>query len=245
MKTMILCAGLGTRLKPWTESHPKALVPVGGIPMLKRVIMRLAAQGFDEVTLNVHHFPEQIVSFVETESLPVKGINISDESDSLLDTGGGILHARKFLAMDSRPFLVHNVDILSNADLKGLYQIHVDSGNDITLLVSDRNSERRLVFDREMNLKGWRNIKSGEIRPADLPLSRSDKDYAFSGIYVMSTDVFKMLEDFGNEGKFPIMNFFLANIRQLKIAGVVQDDLDLIDIGKPDTLCRANMLMSI
>ncbi|MDE7096503.1 MAG: NTP transferase domain-containing protein, partial [Muribaculaceae bacterium] len=110
MKAMILCAGLGSRLKPWTDSHPKALVPVGGIPMLKRVVDKLADEGFDEVTINVHHFADQIISYLECEELPVNKINISDETDSLLDTGGGILKAEPFLAVDDRPFLVHNVD---------------------------------------------------------------------------------------------------------------------------------------
>ncbi|MDE5813116.1 MAG: NTP transferase domain-containing protein, partial [Muribaculaceae bacterium] len=115
MKAMILCAGLGTRLKPWTESHPKALVPVGGIPMLKRVSDRLIEQGFDEITLNIHHFGDQIVSFVNQDPQLAYKVSISDETESLLDTGGGILRAESFLSNDPRPFLVHNVDILSNA----------------------------------------------------------------------------------------------------------------------------------
>ncbi len=241
MKTIILCAGLGTRLKPWTESHPKALVPVGGIPMLKRVVDRLSSQGFDDVTVNVHHFADQIVSYIKTEKMPVKEINVSDETQLLLDTGGGILHAENFLAKDDRPFLVHNVDILSNADLKGLYEAHINSNSHITLLLSDRNSDRRLVFDKNMRLKGWKNLKTGETRPANLKVEDTDFLLAFSGIYVMSPDIFSIMRENGFEGKFPIMDFLLSGLPGLRIAGFVENNLKLIDIGKPDTLHRANL----
>lgn len=241
MKTMILCAGMGTRLKPWTNEHPKALVPVGDVPMLKRVVDQLSSQGFDEVTLNVHHFADQIISYISKEKLPALSIDVSDETAMLLDTGGGILRASKFLAKDERPFLVHNVDILSNADLQMLYESHYKSGLDVTLLVSDRKSDRKLVFDSTMKLKGWFNLKTGETRPADLVVLSEDKVLAFSGIYVMSPNVFKIMERYGYSGKFPIMDFFLSGISELRIGGVCQTGLEIIDIGKPDTLHRANL----
>lgn len=241
MKTIILCAGLGTRLKPWTENHPKALVPVGGVPMLMRVIDRLCSQGFDEVTLNVHHFADQILSFIKNENLPVKNINVSDETHLLLDTGGGILNAERFLAADDRPFLVHNVDILSNADLKSLYEAHSRSRCYVTLLVSDRDSSRRLVFDKDMKLKGWKNLTTDETRPANLTVEECDSMYAFSGIYVMSPEIFAVMKENGFEGKFPIMDFFLSGLSGLRISGFVARNLKLIDIGKPDTLRRANL----
>lgn len=122
MKAMILCAGLGTRLRPWTLSHPKALVPVGGVPMLERVIDKLRSQGFDYIVVNVHHFPEQIVDFLRQRDLGVK-IAVSDESDRLLDTGGAIMKAEELLRFSDGPVLVHNVDILSDADLRGLMQL--------------------------------------------------------------------------------------------------------------------------
>ena len=125
MKAMILCAGLGTRLRPWTLSHPKALVPVGGVPMLERVIDKLRSQGFDYIVVNVHHFPEQIVDFLRQRDLGVK-IAVSDESDRLLDTGGAIMKAEELLRFSDGPVLVHNVDILSDADLRGLMQRHID-----------------------------------------------------------------------------------------------------------------------
>ncbi|MDE5997958.1 MAG: NTP transferase domain-containing protein [Muribaculaceae bacterium] len=241
MKAMILCAGLGTRLKPWTDKHPKALVPVGGIPMLQRVVERLSEQGFDDVTLNVHHFAFEIMDFIKKVELPVKKINVSDETNKLLETGGGILHAEKILSQDSDSFLVHNVDILSNANLKNLYKIHQESDNMITLLVSDRKSDRKLVFDDNLKLKGWINIKTGQTRPETLVVDEKDKVLAFSGIYIMSPKVFSLMRNFGFKGAFPIMDLFLSGIPDLKIYGVCQDDLDILDIGKPDTLYRANL----
>ncbi len=238
---MILCAGLGTRLKPWTESHPKALVPVGGVPMLKRVSESLIEQGFDEITLNIHHFGDQIVSFIAEDDILRDKVSISDERQMLMDTGGGILNAEKYLGKDDLPFLVHNVDILSNADLKYLYDEHLSSGRHVTLLVSDRKSDRKIVFDTDMNLKGWTNLKSGENRPSSLRIDDSDKIYSFSGIYVMSPTVFEIMKKNDFVGSFPIMDFFLSGIPDLKIGGLVQEELDLIDIGKPDTLHRANL----
>ena len=240
---MILCAGLGTRLKPWTDKHPKALVPVGGVPMLRRVVERLAGQGFDEVTVNVHHFADQIKEYIKSGSLPVSDVAVSEETEQLLETGGGILYAEALLSKDKRPFLVHNVDILSNADLKGLYEEHMNRGGLITLLVSDRNSDRKLVFDKDLVLKGWLNLKTGQKRPEALHIYPEDIILAFSGIYVMSPDVFAIMRKYGFKGAFPIMDFFLSGIPGLKICGVRQDGLDIIDIGKPDTLHRANLMV--
>ena len=238
---MILCAGLGTRLKPWTETHPKAIVPVGGIPMLKRVVDSLSKQGFDEITVNVHHFSDQIIHYIlDDESLSSK-VSVSDETDNLLDTGGGILNAEVFLRVDERPFLVHNVDILSNADLRDLMAEHERTGRHITLLVSERQSDRKLVFDSDMRLKGWLNLKTGQTRPAAFRPIDSDRLLSFSGIYVMSTDVFDLMKSNGFDGAFPIMDFFLSDIPGLDVGGYLQTNLELIDIGKPDTLHRANL----
>ena len=238
---MILCAGLGTRLRPWTEKHPKALVPVGGVPMLSRVASRLMEQGFDDIVINVHHFADQVVSFVADDEVLNGVVSISDESERLLDTGGGILHAEELLSRGGGAFLVHNVDILSNADLRGLMREHMESARDVTLLVSDRKSDRKLVFDSGMNLKGWMNLKSGEVRPESLNVSDSDRALAFSGIYVMDPDVFAIMRANGFSGSFPIMDFFLAGIKGLRIGAKEQEGLEILDIGKPDTLHRANL----
>lgn len=242
MKAMILCAGLGTRLRPWTLSHPKALVPVGGVPMLKRVADRLVGLGFDSLTLNVHHFAGQIVEYVGSGALGAADVSISDESECLLDTGGGILNAERLLSADGQPFLVHNVDILSDADLAALYRRHIESGADVTLLVSDRDSDRRLVFGSDMRLRGWHNRKTGETRPSVFEMMDSDISLSFSGIYVMSPSVFDAMRRFGFSGSFPIMDFFLKAAPEIDIRGFRCDNLTIIDIGKPETLDRANRL---
>ena len=161
---MILAAGLGTRLKPWTLEHPKALVPVDGIPMLERVILKLKSQGFDEIVVNVHHFAGQITDFLDSKDFGIK-ISISDERGGLLDTGGGLVHARHLL--EGEPFLVHNVDILSNADLSALMHFHESEGNDVTLLTSDRKSSRKLLFDED-----------GSLTVAKFPSRKDDYDVA-------------------------------------------------------------------
>lgn len=244
MKAMILCAGLGTRLKPWTLTHPKALVPVGGTPMLLRVAEKLSNFGFTDLTINIHHFPQQIIDYVSEGHLSFATVNISDESEHLLDTGGGILNAEKYLCKDDAPFLVHNVDILSNADLNTLYSCHVNDANDVTLLMSDRVSTRKLVFRPDMSLKGWINNATGECRPINLQIASDDKTLAFSGIYVMSPCVFSVMKEHDFSGKFSIMDFLLAGIPGVKIAGFQVSDLQLIDIGKPETLHEANLRMS-
>ena len=130
-KAMIFAAGIGSRLRPITDRMPKALVPVGGIPMLQRTLLRLNEAGFNDVTINIHHFGQQIIDFLQHYDNFGMNIHISDERDELLDTGGGILKARHFLDGDE-PFLVHNVDILSDIDLKHVYDTHVQSGADAT-----------------------------------------------------------------------------------------------------------------
>lgn len=248
MKGMILAAGLGTRLKPWTLSHPKALAPVGGVPMLKRVIDSLKSQGFDNLVINIHHFGEQILDFLEESDFAVN-IMVSDERKKLLDTGGGLLAAGKYLfSLDDKPFLVHNADILSNADLKKLMKIHGECGNDITLLTSERGSTRKLIFDKEGRLKGWHNLTTDEYRPAGFSVHPDYEERAFSGIYIFGKRAMKILESYSNKiGKdiFPVMDFFLSECNELKIGEYCQQDLRLIDIGKPASLKQADEEFSL
>lgn len=252
MKAMILAAGLGTRLKPWTMYHPKALVPVKGIPMLERVLRRLKEEGFGEVVVNIHHFGDQIIEYLENrrEETDMK-IAISDERDSLLDTGGGLLAAGRILFKNNdNPFLVHNTDILSNADLRGLMEYHNEKGNDITLLTSDRDSSRKLIFDEDGILKGWHNLSTDEFRPAGFSPECSYHESAFSGIYIIGKKGMEKLEEYAEKiednekGKkvFPVMDFFLSSINDIKIGEFRSDALFLIDIGKPATLEQANTL---
>lgn len=238
MKAMILAAGLGTRLKPWTTAHPKALVPVGGVPMLERVISRLRREGFDDMVVNVHHFSDQIKEFLRSRDFGVK-ISISDESDLLLDTGGGILHARDLLFVDDEPVLIHNVDILSNACLADLMSRHKTTGAEATLLVSNRNSSRRLIADKHGRLKGWHNLQTREYKPSDYQAEPTDREYAFSGIHVVSRNLVERMEREGRKGAFPIMDVYLSNCRATDYHLEVADNLELIDIGKPETLQAA------
>ena len=153
MKAMIFAAGMGTRLKPLTDSIPKALIPVGGIPLLEHVILKVKAAGFSDIIINVHHFHNQIIDFLQTKNNFDINIAISDERNQLLETGGGLKKAQWFLD-DKAPFLVHNVDILSNVDLKTLYEQHLQNAALATLVVSQRESMRYFLFDEQHNLKG-------------------------------------------------------------------------------------------
>lgn len=238
MKAMIFAAGLGTRLKPLTDHMPKALVPVAGKPMLEHVIGKLKAAGFDEIVINVHHFAEQIIEFLKkNHDFGIK-IWISDETEMLLDTGGGIKEASSFFS-GNEPFLVHNVDILSNTDLKSLYAYHSESGNDATLLVSPRKTVRYILFDGEDRLCGWVNKDTLQTKPEGFVYQPAvQKEYAFSGIHVISPTLFNYMGE-NWSGKFSIMDFYLQTCREARIGGYAKEDLQLIDIGKPETLAKA------
>lgn len=249
-KAMILAAGLGTRLRPWTLSHPKALVPVGGVPMLERVILRLKDCGFDYIVVNTHHFASQIKDFLQSNDYGVT-VKISDESDELLDTGGGIAAAMPLLGVDETPFLVHNVDILSDAPLDLLMRRHEESGMDVTLLTSDRESSRKLIFDSGNHLVGWHNLKDDVYRPEGFGPRETGvgndaiKEHAFSGIYVMDMKALKAMSKYGNDRelrKFPIMDWFLELPKSETIGAFNLPEIKLIDIGKPDTLRKADSL---
>ena len=175
MKAMIFAAGTGSRLKRLTAHTPKALIPIGGKPMLEHVILKLKSSGFDQIVINIHHLGNQIVDFLEANNNFGVRIEISDESDYLLDTGGGIKKATSLLC-GNEPFLIHNVDILSNVDLKKLYDTHVQTNPLATLLVSQRNTSRYLLFNKENRLCGWRNHETGEVKSCLLYTSPSPRD---------------------------------------------------------------------
>ena len=233
---MIFAAGLGTRLKPLTDHMPKALVPVAGKPMLEHVIRKLIASGCDEIVINVHHFADQIIDFVKANNNFGITIHISDETDMLLDTGGGIKKASSFF---QEPFLIHNVDILSNVDLNSLYEYHLTSGNDATLLVSPRKTVRYLLFDEENQLCGWVNKDTLQTKPEGFVYQPEvQKEYAFSGIHIVSPSLFNYMGE-NWTGKFPIMDFYLQTCQEAQLGGYAKEDLQLIDIGKPETLAIA------
>lgn len=252
---MIFAAGLGTRLKPLTDEMPKALVQVGGIPLLEHVGKKLLSSGIDDAVVNVHHFAGQIedwcalqdwISVYPQGRQPGKlAVRFSDERKMLLETGGAVLHARPLLE-GCGSFLIHNVDILSDLDICW-FESMVRPDAMATLLVSERKTSRYLLFDPEtMRLVGWTNISTGEIRSPypDLDPERCVR-MAFSGIHIMSDKIFGVLEDYArSEGlynlsdtpKFSIMDFYVSVCAGSEIHGVRAESLQLIDVGKSDIL---------
>ena len=243
MKAMILAAGLGSRLKPITNSIPKALVKVGGIPMLDRIIHTLIKQGFTDITVNIHHFADMIKKHIESNDYGIK-INMSDESQMLLDTGGGIVKAIPFLFKENNhPVLFHNVDILSDADLAEMMKGIDESETHATLLVSQRESDRKLIFDEDIYLRGWHNTKENKFKPENLQKRATWKEFSFNGIYAMDKNSIGEMKDLMGTGKFSVMDYFLHPKRKYGIRGVVSENLHILDIGKPATLSQAESLL--
>ncbi|MCF0168195.1 MAG: NTP transferase domain-containing protein, partial [Bacteroidales bacterium] len=205
MKALIFAAGLGTRLRPLTDDRPKALVEAGGMTLLERTVKTLRNAGFDHIAVNVHHFGEQVMAFAESRGL---NLAISDERDLLRDTGGGVKHAFSVLYPEretTEPFLIHNVDIVSNLDLRRFWDCHRPSDL-ATLLVSGRRSSRYLLFDDDMCLRGWMNEKTGEVRsPYPEFDPASCRKYAFAGIHILSPEVFGLMKNYPET--FSIIDF--------------------------------------
>lgn len=240
---MIFAAGTGSRLKPLTDTKPKALIEVGGKPLLQHVIEKLKASGFTYIVINVHHLADQIIDFLHANGNFGIEIHIADERDYLLDTGGGIKNARHLLEGEE-PFLVHNVDILSNVDLKEVYESHINSEALATLVVSKRKTSRYLLFDKQNRLSGWKNKETGEIKSyfPDFDPSRYE-EYAFSGIHVLSPEIFEWMDEW--TGKFPIINFYLSIAAKADLRAYPAEHLQLLDVGKPETLQQAEELFKV
>jgi len=240
-QAMIFAAGLGTRLKPLTDTMPKALVPVGGQPLLWHVIQKLKTAGFERIVINVHHFAQQIVDYLKANNNFDIDIRISDETEMLLETGGGIKKALPLFDSQS-PILIHNVDILSNIDLTAIYDEAQQSNVDALLMVSWRKTKRYLLFDEEMILDGWTNIETGEIRSPYPALNPSDlKQLAFSGIHIISPHVFPLFQEMPE--RFGIIDFYLKYCHQCAFMGKEMKDLRLMDVGKIDTLSEAEQFI--
>lgn len=239
---MILAAGLGTRLKPLTDTMPKALVPVGGTPLLDMIVRRLQQQGYERFVVNVHHFAQQIRDHVALQDYAPL-VQFSDETEQLLETGGGLKKAAP-LFRDDEPILIHNVDILDNVDYEWFARQH-QSDEDAVLLVSRRKTKRYLLFDNAMRLMGWKNIETGEVKsPYEYVrrtgLSQHGEElnmFAFSGIHSFSPRLFPLMERFPD--RFPIIDFYLSICHRSHIVGLVKDDLRLLDVGKIDSLEQA------
>lgn len=234
MKAMILAAGMGTRLFPFTSQVPKALVPVAGKPMLDWLIMRLKSFGILEIIINVHHFADQLIEYIHEKQDFGLEISISDERELLLDTGGALKHASWFFA-DGHPFLLHNVDVLSDLDLKGMFRMHEQSGSLATLAVSRRSSSRYMLFDETMQLRGWKH-KDGRIKLCSSGSSTHLEAYAFSGIHIISPEIFPFIDE---EGPFSLVDLYLRLAEMYPIHGLMHDSQNWLDMGRPDDLRKA------
>ena len=239
---MILAAGLGTRLRPLTDTVPKALVPLRGKPLLEHLLMKLKVAGFDEIVINIHHLGEQIIDFLEANRNFGLAVHISDERNYLLDTGGGIKHAAAFLQGDA-PFLVHNADILSDVDLGAFYRAHREEAGVLSsLLVDERNSARRLLFDANGHLCGWQNKETGETRsfyPGFSPEKYTP--YTFGGVHVVSPRIFTLMEEW--TGRFSIIDFYLSVCPHQPVLACCLPGSVLIDIGKPGALAKGEAFL--
>ena len=237
MNAMIFAAGLGTRLRPLTNDRPKALVEVAGKPLLRHQIEKLKASGFEHIVVNIHHFGQQIVDFLAQHENFGIDIKISDERELLLDTGGGIKAAMRLFDNDD-PILIHNVDIVSDIDLRELYSKHQGKA---TLAINKRETSRYLLFDEQRHMKGWTNIKTGEVKPSSI-----NKDalqmFAFSGIHVIDKSIKDYL-DAEERVAFPIMDFYISLCQKAEVNGIDVTGKQWVDCGKPEHLDKANAII--
>lgn len=235
MKALIFAAGKGTRLKPFTDHHPKALALVNGMPLLERNIKYLQGFGINDFVINVHHFGVQIIDFLKKNNYFGSTIEFSDEKDELLETGGGLVFARKLLDL-GEDFLIMNADILTDLDLNAFIQIHQGKNDFATLAVSDRKSSRKLLFNSEMVLRGWLNVESGEQRLAEF--NKGFKPLAFSGIHCINPRIFNKIK---RTGKFSIMEEYLDLMHTEEIHGF-EHQAHIIDVGRPESVLAAEKI---
>ena len=242
MKALILAAGLGTRLQPFTLHHPKALAVVNGKTLLQRNVEYLQQQGITELIVNVHHFPDQIINAIETNNGWGSKISISDETDAVLETGGGLQKAALYFEKEES-FVVMNVDMLTTLPLTKMIQQHETNKPLATLAITDRTSSRYLLFDANNKLCGWRNMATLEEKGAVLGYTETDKQAlvakAFSGIHVINTQIFNLIEQ---QGKFSLIDVYMSLCGSHTIEGFNHSDSLLIDVGKPESIVKAEGL---
>lgn len=241
-QAMVFAAGLGTRLRPLTDTMPKALVPVGGQPLLGLLLTKLHRAGFERVVVNVHHFAEQIEAYLHTHPFAGMEVLVSDERDQLLETGGGLRRALPLLDPDS-PVLVHNVDIISNLDLDAFWSegvAQVEAGAAAMLLVSERETSRYFLFDANHCLRGWKNVKTDELKTfeTELPATRP---LAFSGIHLVSPQAFPLLANWPD--RFGIVDFYLQTAPKYPIVACEREGVRMLDVGKVNSLEQADVLV--
>ncbi len=236
MKAMILAAGLGSRLKPWTDKHPKALARVNGKSLLERNVLYLQRHGIFDIIVNVHHFANQVVETVEANKGWGSAITISDETDAVLETGGGLIKAQWFFTGEADLVLM-NVDILTNMDLSAMMARHIAERPLATLAVSDRDTSRYFLFNEYGILSGWRNVKTGEekiVREATIL-----QQQAFSGIHVIDTTLFSLVKQ---TGKFSMVDVYLDAAREHPVKSFDHSGADFIDVGKPESVTAAERM---
>lgn len=233
---MIFCAGLGTRFKPWTDKHPKALALVNGKSLLQRNVEYLQQAGIDRVIVNVFHFAEQIIQAVESNNGWGSDIVFSDERPEVLETGGGLAFARDLFPID-RDFICLNVDILCDLDIRSMIHEHRESNSLVTLAVSDRSSSRCFTFDGDDRLTGWRNRSTGEERVAIAAGNVTEK--AFSGISVFSYDYFNIISQ---SGKFSLVDSWLSIAASQPIRCFDHSGAKWVDVGRPESVATAENL---
>lgn len=240
---MIFAAGLGTRLRPLTNDRPKALVEVAGKTLLEHTILKLKQEGFEHLVVNVHHFGEMIIDFLNGHQNFGIDIKVSDERQMLLNTGGGIKHAIP-LFTEPDPVLIHNVDIVSDINLNELYKEHLNnSANNpnitgATLAINQRKTSRYLMFDDGHKLCGWTNISTGEKK------GKEGHHSAFAGIHVVDQQLFPFLEAI-KEDSFPIIDFYLDVCNKVSLFGKDVTENKWVDCGKPESLIKANEIIEL
>ena len=240
MEAMIFAAGLGTRLQSETVDKPKALVDIGGKPLIQNAIEQLTKAGVSKIVVNVHHFSEQVIDFIKGIKWQVP-VLVSDESDKLLETGGGLKKAMHLFSK-KEPILIYNVDILSNLDLKSLLEIHIKSNALATLVVRKRETQRYFKFDEEMQMVGWINKKTGEKKIARPETFDKAVELAFSGIHIVQPEIFDHMPE---EDRFSIVKVYLELAKDKKILGFVDRSTLWMDVGKPAELEEARKLFKV
>jgi N-acetyl-alpha-D-muramate 1-phosphate uridylyltransferase len=235
MKAMILAAGLGTRLKPWTDKHPKALALVNGKSLLQRNVEYLQSYGFNEVIVNVHHFADQIIDAIKLNKGWGSDITISDETDVVLETGGGLKKAAWYF--DEENFVLMNVDILTDLNLHEMLSYHKDHKPLATIAITDRKTSRYFLFDERNTLRGWRNVSTGETKLSSEVSHLHEK--AFSGIHLINKKIFSLIT---REGKFSMVDAYLDLAKSFIIKGFDHSDSRFIDVGKPESVVLAEKL---
>jgi MurNAc alpha-1-phosphate uridylyltransferase len=239
MKAMIFAAGMGTRLKPFTDQHPKALAVVNDKTLLQRNIEYLAAFGIKDIIVNVHHFANQIIDLLKQHKGFGSNIIISDESDAILETGGGLKKAAWFFEKDIDPFVVLNADVLTDMNLDEMISQHRKQNPLAILAVTTRTTSRYFLFDESNHLCGWKNVQTGKQK-----MSRESKiitQKAFSGIHLISPQIFSLIK---MEGKFSMVDVYLELAKTHAIAAFDHSNSKFIDVGKPESILKAEKLFS-